>query len=232
MKTKIFIVMGIVTLHLLCGCSDKIEERQYDFSFKKSINQYGVTFYNFKHLKAPPVALLPNKKGISNTIQVNEVLKSIGEPLLNNAEHYRSPGKKLFVWDNYKKGKLVVSLRECKYDVDDKKNYTCIKRLYIEPSNKKKMINQAMKSNTRIFVSKDKYGDQWPFTVDFGILACRRWNAVIFRTEDHQVYALNGKAIAMKKYKDVRQIWKDNPNIPGAKVSLSRLIQEVLELCE
>ncbi len=204
----------------------KIEKRQYDFSVKKSNNQYGVTFYNFNYIKAPPVSLLPSNSGTPNITHINDILKNIGEPLLNDSDQYRLAGKKLFVWDNYKKGKLVVDLRECRYDVGDKQTYTCINRLYVEPSSKEMMINQAMNSDSRIFVSKEEYGDQWPFTVDFGIISCRRGNVIVFRTEGNHVYALNGKAIGKNKFKDIRQIWRDK------KISLHKLILEGLHLCE
>lgn len=213
--------------------SNKMQKGQYDLGFKKSTNQYGVTFYRFKRLKGPRVELISSNNGIKDITQLNEILTTIGEPRLNSGEQYRvTGGKSIFVWDNYEKGKLVVNLGECKYYDDDKKTYTCIDRLYIEPSNKDKMMNQAINSKTRIFVSRDTYGDEWPFTIDFGIIECRRYHAVVFRTEDHQVYALNGKAIAMKEFKDVREIWKHDPNIPGSRASLSKLIQEGLNLCE
>jgi hypothetical protein len=229
LKTTFFILIMLFILFLFYGHSDTIEQRKYDFSFTKSTNQYGVKFYSFNYLNLPPLEHIKTNNSI---VEINDILEYIGEPLVKDESQYRLVGKKTLVWDDYEKGKLTVDLQDCNYDSDDKKSYTCIKRLSISPSNREKMFNQAMNSKSRKFISKEQYGDQWPFTVDFGILACRRGNAVIFRTEDHEVYALNG--LAMDEYKDVRPIWKDDPNFPfpNSKISLGNLIREGLELCD
>jgi len=236
---------------LLPGSVEKKQENprrsgnhsRYDFTCRKSVNQYGVRFYNFKRLKGPPITLLPDRAGIADISQLNEILDSVGEPRIEPGTSCSSAGRRdsPFVWENYLNGKLVLDTAECKYASHDKKTYPCIKRLYITPSKKEMMRNQARNSSSRVFVSREEYGDQWPFTVDFGIIACRRGNAVVFRTVGNKVYALNGIAIADKRYGDVREIWGVNEKMKellGGKarytprIDLSPMIRLGLSLCE
>lgn len=47
----------------------------------------------------------------------------------------------------------------------------------------------------RGYISSAELGDKWPLTVEEGVLACDR-SAVTFRTNEGQVYALNGLAMS------------------------------------
>lgn len=89
-------------------------------------------------------------------------------------------------------------------------------------------------------VSKEQFGPSWPLIVDNGTLECRRVTgrdearAVIF-THSTGTYALNGTArtlAARNGWFPVDSIWKNNPAIPGTKLSLGALIEPALKFCE
>ena len=79
---------------------------------------------------------------------------------------------------------------------------------------------------TKQLVFDDDFGDTWPFTVKKGLIINRK-SAVLFRYKNEE-YALNGVAITMG-YKELEPIWKDNPKIPGTKISISTMINIGLE---
>jgi hypothetical protein len=89
----------------------------------------------------------------------------------------------------------------------------------------------------RAVVRQSDYGDGWPFSVPDGVLSCiadadRR--AVLFEADGVR-YALNGtaqgkKTMARLGLVDVRSIWRDDPSIPGAKVSLGALLERAERL--
>ncbi|MDQ3802462.1 MAG: YebY family protein [Acidobacteriota bacterium] len=65
-------------------------------------------------------------------------------------------------------------------------------------------------------------------------MACHGRNgvgAVIF-TADGRTYAVNGIARGTKKYREVEEIWLDNPSIPGAKRDIGPIIERGLKLCK
>jgi hypothetical protein len=68
---------------------------------------------------------------------------------------------------------------------------------------------------------KQEFGDSWAFTIDKGVLENIR-GAVILRYENTE-YGLNGVASSMG-YEDVNEIWLDNPNIEGTKISIGTFI--------
>ncbi len=78
-------------------------------------------------------------------------------------------------------------------------------------------------------ISRDDYGDAWPFTVEEGVLACVDLKHTF--TADGTTYALNGMAI-QAGYPEIDEIWLDDPAIPGAKVSISPFNSLASELCE
>ncbi len=78
-------------------------------------------------------------------------------------------------------------------------------------------------------ISREEYGENWPFTVDSGRLECWRGPAAVFVT-DGTVYQLNGVAKQMG-HAPIDPIWRDNPAIPGTKISLGPVIQRALKLC-
>jgi len=73
------------------------------------------------------------------------------------------------------------------------------------------------------------YGENWPFTVISGVLECRNYKEVIFKTGGI-VYAINGQARG--KYADPKSIWRDDPKIPGVKIPMNTIIQRGLKLCK
>jgi hypothetical protein len=88
-------------------------------------------------------------------------------------------------------------------------------------------------------ISKSQFKDQWPLTVDSGTLKCEpaptslKVQFVTF-TSGGKTYALNGIARGQAKqrgWKEIDPIWKDNPEIPGAKINIGPLITLGLTLC-
>lgn len=83
-------------------------------------------------------------------------------------------------------------------------------------------------------VSRDQLGDEWPFTVDSGMVACDGANGVgeVTFTAEGTTYAVNGLAIQTGQYAEIDTIWADDPTIPGAKKSIGPIIDLGLALCE
>lgn len=82
-------------------------------------------------------------------------------------------------------------------------------------------------------VSRETMKDEWPLTVSSGELGCER-SAVTFRANGI-TYALNGPAMTQGKYlgwRDIREVWKDNPAIPGTKINIGPMIEKGLLLCK
>jgi hypothetical protein len=81
-------------------------------------------------------------------------------------------------------------------------------------------------------ISKEQLGEDWPLTVESGVLKCIEDNGVPLATiEVNGVeYQLNGAAKS-RGYEDIDIIWSNNPSIPGTRLSLSPLISKALELC-
>jgi hypothetical protein len=79
-------------------------------------------------------------------------------------------------------------------------------------------------------------GNKWAFTVDNGELDCipdvpgERSGDVILKT-DQGTYAINGSAMGKGIYKDLEEIWRDDPNNPGAKVPVGDVIDSGLDIC-
>lgn len=80
-----------------------------------------------------------------------------------------------------------------------------------------------------VAVARVQYGDQWPFTVDSGYVDCVAPGSAILRTGG-ATYGLNGLAKS-RGFTDVRTIWRDDPNIPGLKVSIGPMIDLALDQC-
>lgn len=86
-------------------------------------------------------------------------------------------------------------------------------------------------ASNELRISRDDFGDDWPFTVDEGILACVGVSEVVFKAGG-KTYAVNGMAVGTGKYAEVEEIWADNPSIPGTKKNIGPIIDRGLELCE
>jgi Protein of unknown function (DUF2511) len=66
-------------------------------------------------------------------------------------------------------------------------------------------------------VSRADFGDDWPLTVESGLLCCRAG-------------AVNGQAMGNKENLDVGPIWASGENAP--KKNIGPLIQAGLALCD
>ncbi|PHR93480.1 MAG: hypothetical protein COA78_32785 [Blastopirellula sp.] len=62
-------------------------------------------------------------------------------------------------------------------------------------------------------VTAEEFGDQWPFTVDRGVVDCVKEMAYTFEA-DGKVYALNGFASAWLGAADTKAIARLNPKYP------------------
>ncbi|WP_081194874.1 DUF2511 domain-containing protein [Halomonas sp. BC1] len=78
-------------------------------------------------------------------------------------------------------------------------------------------------------VSASEYGEKWPFTVQSGRLDCVQGRAAIFIVGDKK-YQLNGFAQS-KGYQSITPIWRNNPDIPGAKINIGEMTKLALEQC-
>lgn len=85
-------------------------------------------------------------------------------------------------------------------------------------------------------ISADDYGDAWPFTVEEMHLSCFPGNAlVVSDAETGVMYPLNGVAKAKAGalgLEPVEKVWRADPDIAGAKVSLGPVIEQGLNLCK
>lgn len=80
-----------------------------------------------------------------------------------------------------------------------------------------------------IIVTKDEYGDAWPFTSEEGRIECRHGGALVFIVRDFE-YQLNGLAEQMG-YTKINSIWRWNPDIPTTRIPLTPIIQRAKSLC-
>ena len=79
-------------------------------------------------------------------------------------------------------------------------------------------------------VTKAELGDKWPFTVDSGYVDCPDGLSAIFRTGNVE-YGLNGMATS-RGFAEPDPIWKDDPTIPGAKISIGSMIDLARQECK
>lgn len=87
-------------------------------------------------------------------------------------------------------------------------------------------------------ITRTDMGDEWPLTVDYGVVACENDTAggqplmiATFTGPDGTVYALNGTAQSHTDAADVEPIWAPDPNLQGAKIEISPLIDHALTFC-
>jgi hypothetical protein len=87
-----------------------------------------------------------------------------------------------------------------------------------------------------VYVSREQFGDKWPFTVDGGYVESINngnafgvtYGAVVFHANNGKTYALNGFAMG-RGYLDIEPIWRDDPNHLGLKISVGPLIDIGIE---
>ncbi len=88
-----------------------------------------------------------------------------------------------------------------------------------------------------ILITEEQYGEEWPFIVSKGVLECMPPGIITFKARN-QTYAVNGLA-SSRGYKDIDEIWKDDPRQLGMensanvinKIDLGAIISKGLELC-
>lgn len=84
-------------------------------------------------------------------------------------------------------------------------------------------------------ISAEASGDAWPFTLAELHLQCLPGRAVVVMdVESGAMYAVNGHANAKARalaLEPLEKIWRDNPAIPGTKVSIGPVIEQGLALC-
>ena len=86
-------------------------------------------------------------------------------------------------------------------------------------------------------VSREDFGDEWPLTVDEGVIACEVHGIAkpATFTSGGKTYALNGAA-SSRGAADIDAIWANDPEYPNLnpplKKDLSPLTFRALELCE
>ena len=90
-----------------------------------------------------------------------------------------------------------------------------------------------IKQSSSRTISQREYGKDWPLTIDSATLY-ERFNAVWVEV-DKKKYPLNGRAHSILPHyghsiSDLNEIWKDDPNIEGMKISIHQLIQDGLAL--
>ena len=84
-------------------------------------------------------------------------------------------------------------------------------------------------------ITRDEYGEKWPFTVDEGILNCEIASAVVLRVGG-TTYGVNG--LGANRYGPIDPIWRDHPSaaedprFKGRKVNMGPIIDRGLLLCE
>ncbi|TGB68862.1 MULTISPECIES: DUF2511 domain-containing protein [unclassified Escherichia] len=81
------------------------------------------------------------------------------------------------------------------------------------------------------------YGDQWPLSFEKAKVSCvNRAYAFVYDIKTDDRYPLNGMAVdAVKSGKmegsNLDDVWKDDPEIDGVKISISPLIDAATALC-
>lgn len=87
-------------------------------------------------------------------------------------------------------------------------------------------------SNREAFVTASDYGDEWPLTIGSGFVQCIPPNRVVFVDVLGRRYPLNGTARStISPLTPLEDIWAMNPELPGARILITPLLQLGLELC-
>lgn len=99
------------------------------------------------------------------------------------------------------------------------------------------MLAAGCSTTPNVRITRQEYGDQWPFTVDEGVLSCKKIGYVgnvelheVLFTTNGVTYAVNGTARSNKAYADVREIWADDQYSIGPKKNIGPIIDRGLSL--
>ena len=101
-------------------------------------------------------------------------------------------------------------------------------------ANPRILRQQRRRGGSGVAISKDDFGEDWPFLIDSGTLNCAPGDAVTFEA-DGQTYAVNGTAMGRAEaegWRDMDPIWADDPAATGLKISIGPVIQRGLALCD
>jgi hypothetical protein len=85
-----------------------------------------------------------------------------------------------------------------------------------------------------VTISKQEYGNDWPFSCEKGILSCEQ-NGLVTFTTGGKTYAINGAArtaAERRGWNEVHPIWRNNPEFPGTKINIGPIIRRGLDLCK
>jgi len=84
--------------------------------------------------------------------------------------------------------------------------------------------------------TKYEYGDKWPFSVNEIEVFCSGYKEIYCKASNGKTYALNGSAKGVSNndptISKIDEIWLDDPNWDGLKISYGDFITKGLELCE
>lgn len=110
------------------------------------------------------------------------------------------------------------------------KNFSLLSILFLIIS-----CSSPSEKNTLKF-TKETYSGEWPFSVNEIEVYCSGYTEIYGRTNDGKIYALNGSAKGAshdnKSIRKVEEIWLDDPNWAGLKISYGDFITQGLTLCE
>jgi hypothetical protein len=81
----------------------------------------------------------------------------------------------------------------------------------------------------RLELSREQLGEQWPLTVERGVLACEDRDLTI--TADGTTYALGAGGDGTGRGEPIDPVHAEDEELPGARKSLGPLISRALELC-
>ena len=85
-------------------------------------------------------------------------------------------------------------------------------------------------------ISASEYGDKWAFEPEQLLLSCIGGLAVVVMDPvTEEAYPLNGPANVQAKrlqLAPLANIWKDNAELPGTKVSVGPFIERGLSICK
>jgi hypothetical protein len=134
-------------------------------------------------------------------------------------------------------GYVVVTFPEG--DLGEPQDGTCAKEGSAPaPTVKHVDVPDSLKNEPGLLVSTD-YGDDWPLTVEYGVVKCqnrtiggRQLQVVTFVDPMRKTWAVNGTAQAQTDYPEIDPIWADDPELEGAKINISPVIDRGLELCD
>lgn len=98
--------------------------------------------------------------------------------------------------------------------------------------------DEAPPTLNRETLRRSEFGSKWPLSVDEGTVVCIQdaGRVVIFFESDGTRYAVNGTSkgpttMARFRLQRINDIWLDNPELPGTKISIGPVLDAGLRLC-